>query len=305
MRVYVYIKTRAHIRTHLHIHTYTNLHHRIPHFTFIIGIGFGTAYLAVVSIVALYFSKYRSIAYGLATSGAGFGTFVYPPIIRLLANEYGERGTLLIIGGATLNICVCGALMHPPITRPAQSVTTRPQQETGLTPAVPWRAETRNSCLSLLNLHMFKNTGYLFFCLNNFLVIFGMSIVYVHLTAYCMTKDVDKDTAAMLISVLGISNFVGQWSFGLLGKLHCGPLMLYCISFSLSGLVVLLLPLMTGFIGLALMSAAFGFFVSCFGPLVPQIITDFLSVKLLPSGYGYLMVFEAVGSLLGPPAAGE
>ena len=129
--------------------------------------------------------------------------------------------------------------------------------------------------------------------------------MYVHITAYSETKNVNKDTAAMLVSALGISNSIGRPVFGLLAKVPCcSSLILYATSFTFCGVVVLLIPLMRDFTGVLVLTCAFGFLSASIGPLLPQLITEFLSIDLIPSGYGYVLAFEAVGSLTGPPAAG-
>ncbi|KAK2157878.1 hypothetical protein LSH36_183g01073 [Paralvinella palmiformis] len=271
----------------------TNVYYIAVTFGVITGMGFGTCYLAILSIVSLYFKKYRIVAFGLSTSGAGLGTFVYPPIIRFLVNIYGVRGTMLIISGITLNLCVCGSLMRAPrITSQGSELRTRPTQN------------KKSECLSLWNLHIFKNVGFITVCFNNLFALFGLNIVLVHLTAYSVTININKDMAAMLISVFGISLCIGQLSFGVIGKVRCGPVIIYSASYILSGLVVILMTVVQDFISLAILSAALGFLSASISPLLPEIITLFLSVELLPSAFGYLLVFEAVGSLLGPPTAG-
>lgn len=64
-------------------------------------------------IVGLYFHKKRGKAVGIATSGVGFGTFVIPPVIKLLFDYYGFTGAFILIGGITLNLTIFGILMRP------------------------------------------------------------------------------------------------------------------------------------------------------------------------------------------------
>ena len=52
-------------------------------------------------------------------------------------------------------------------------------------------------------------------------------------------------------------------------------------------------------------SAAFGLTSACIGPLIPTLIISFLDADSLASGSGYVLVFEAIGQLLGAPAAGK
>lgn len=83
-------------------------------FTFGILAGFGLSlcYVAAVVIVAYYFDKRRSFATGLSVCGSGIGTFIFAPLTQILIDEYGWRGTTLILSGLFLNMCICGMLMR-------------------------------------------------------------------------------------------------------------------------------------------------------------------------------------------------
>lgn len=83
-------------------------------FTFGIFAGFGLSlcYVAAVVIVAYYFDKRRSFATGLSVCGSGIGTFIFAPLTQVLIDEYGWRGTTLILSGLFLNMTVCGMLMR-------------------------------------------------------------------------------------------------------------------------------------------------------------------------------------------------
>lgn len=81
-------------------------------FGMLAGFGLSLCYVASVVIVAYYFDKKRSFATGLAVCGSGIGTFIFAPLIQLLLDEYGWRGTTLILAGLFLNLIVCGALMR-------------------------------------------------------------------------------------------------------------------------------------------------------------------------------------------------
>jgi len=60
-----------------------------------------------------------------------------------------------------------------------------------------------------------------------------------------------------------------------------------------------------GYVGLLTFSVAFGLTSACIGPLIPTLIISFLDADSLASGSGYVLVFEAIGQLLGAPAAGK
>lgn len=77
------------------------------------GVGFGLIYLPAIVSVSYYFEKKRAFATGVAVCGSGVGTFIFAPLSRILIDEYGWKGALLISAGLILNCMVMGALMRP------------------------------------------------------------------------------------------------------------------------------------------------------------------------------------------------
>ena len=49
----------------------------------------------------------------------------------------------------------------------------------------------------------------------------------------------------------------------------------------------------------------FGFVSAVGGPVLPSIIIEFLGPDNLAMGYGFLLIFEGIGSFSGPPLAGN
>lgn len=78
------------------------------------GLGMGLLYVTAVVCIAYWFDKRRNLAVGLGSCGVGFGTFFYSPLTTYLLEEFGWRGTLLLLSGTVLNVCVCGAVMRDP-----------------------------------------------------------------------------------------------------------------------------------------------------------------------------------------------
>lgn len=76
------------------------------------GFGLSLCYVAAVVIVAYYFEKKRSLATGISVCGSGIGTFIFAPLTYVLLDEYGWRGTTLILAGFFLNMAVCGLLFR-------------------------------------------------------------------------------------------------------------------------------------------------------------------------------------------------
>uniref|UniRef100_A0A182JW21 Major facilitator superfamily (MFS) profile domain-containing protein n=1 Tax=Anopheles christyi TaxID=43041 RepID=A0A182JW21_9DIPT len=76
-------------------------------------IGGGLSTTPGIVIVSQYFEKHRALANGITISGTAAGSFVFPMLIERLIHLFGFHGTLLILGGCMLHVCVSGALYRP------------------------------------------------------------------------------------------------------------------------------------------------------------------------------------------------
>lgn len=75
--------------------------------------GFALCYTPAIAVVGCYFRQRKALAYGIAMSGSGIGTFVLAPVVQLLIELYSWRGALLVLSAFVANLCVCGALLRP------------------------------------------------------------------------------------------------------------------------------------------------------------------------------------------------
>ncbi|KAI4503941.1 hypothetical protein M0802_001344 [Mischocyttarus mexicanus] len=83
-------------------------------FGVVAGLGLGLCYVTAVVSIAYWFDKKRTLAVGLGACGTGIGTFVYAPMTTFFIEEYGWRGTCLMLAGTFFNMIVCGAVMRDP-----------------------------------------------------------------------------------------------------------------------------------------------------------------------------------------------
>ncbi|CAG2120312.1 unnamed protein product [Medioppia subpectinata] len=125
---------------------------------------------------------------------------------------------------------------------------------------------------------------------------------------------VKPDSAALLISVIGISNTVGRLCFGLISDvinrngtiagIRITPLTInnYCLF--LCGISVIAIPYCITYTSVLIASVLFGFFVSAYICLTSIILVDLLGIDRLTNAFGLLSLFRGVASMLGPPIAG-
>lgn len=77
------------------------------------GIGGGLSTTPGIVIVSQYFDKHRALANGICVSGTAAGSFVFPLMIERLVASFGFHGTILLLGGCMLHVCVSATLYRP------------------------------------------------------------------------------------------------------------------------------------------------------------------------------------------------
>ena len=64
-------------------------------------------------LLGFYFRRRRSLANSLTKCGVGVGAVAFPPIVTYLLDQYGLRGSLLLMGGVCLNSLAAASLLRP------------------------------------------------------------------------------------------------------------------------------------------------------------------------------------------------
>ncbi|XP_076674599.1 monocarboxylic acid transporter silnoon isoform X1 [Andrena cerasifolii] len=91
----------------------TRLLHLFFTFGVLTGIGGGLSTTPGIILVSQYFDKHRALANGICVSGTAAGSFVFPLLIEVLVESFGFHGTILLLGGCMLHVCVSATLYRP------------------------------------------------------------------------------------------------------------------------------------------------------------------------------------------------
>ncbi|XP_054163307.1 monocarboxylate transporter 7-like [Oppia nitens] len=78
------------------------------------GFGIGLSFMQTPVILAQYFQKYRATATAISYAGGTIGSFIFPPVLDYLLDQYGLNGAFLLIGGILLNSLPFALLLRPP-----------------------------------------------------------------------------------------------------------------------------------------------------------------------------------------------
>ncbi|XP_066211904.1 monocarboxylate transporter 12 isoform X2 [Saccopteryx leptura] len=294
------------------------IHSIVDCVTMLCGLGFALCYSPAIAMVGKYFSRRKALAYGIAMSGSGIGTFILAPVVQLLIEQFSWRGALLILGGFVLNLCVCGALMRPITlkedhTIPEQNHVCRTQKQDfnkRVSPCSRLTKEWVQTCLCCS-----LQQEYSFLLMSDFIVLaisvlfmaYGCSPLFVYLVPYALSVGVSHQQAAFLMSTLGVIDIIGNITFGWLTDrrfLKNYQYVCYLFAVGLDGLCYLCLPVLQSLPLLVPFSCTFGYFDGAYVTLIPVVTAEIVGTTSLSSALGVVYFLHAVPYLVSPPIAG-
>ncbi|KAA0712703.1 Monocarboxylate transporter 1 [Triplophysa tibetana] len=267
------------------------------------GLGLAFNLNPALIMIGKYFYKRRPIANGIAMAGSPVFLCTLAPLNTWFFDQFGWRGSFLILGGFLLNCCVAGALMRPigPKPQPAVKVVNG-----------NGRAAERKSVIEKINgfidLSLFKHRGFLLYLLGNVVLFFGLFSPLVFLSNYAKSKDIARDKAAFLLSVLGFVDMVARPSMGMVANTKwVRPRIQYFFAFSvlLNGVCHLLAPLSTDYKGFVIYAIFFGFAYGWLSSVLFETLMDLVGAQRFSSAVGLVTIVECGPVLLGPPLLGK
>jgi MFS family permease len=132
---------------------------------------------------------------------------------------------------------------------------------------------------------------------------FGLFVPFVHLVPYAVDHGVPQSTAVLLVGAVGAGSTAGRLFLGgvadRMGRQVALPLM-----FAGMGLAFLIWAVSAGVWMLATFAFVFGIFYGGFVALTPALVADSFGARNVSGIIGILYTGVALGTLVGPSAAG-
>ena len=146
---------------------------------------------------------------------------------------------------------------------------------------------------SMLNPKILTDKKFLLIGVSNFFGFLGFYIPFVYLPSMAGDNGVEKDEAAFLLSIIGISNTVGRVFTGFISDLQCvDSLFVVNISLILSSVSLFTMPFLTDMTSYAIISSLFGLFIAAYIALTSIVLVDLCGIQNLTSAFGLLTVFR-------------
>ncbi len=263
--------------------------------------GMSAAYVPCNATVVRWFIEKRGLALGLTSSGASFGTFLFPPLAAALIGLYGWRHAYLIlgiVGMAVISLCAVFTVRDPEqigLLPDGHPPTPSPQSHAESSPASPvhdWTlaAAKRTASFWLLNV-VFALT---------WLVVF---MPMVHVVSLAVDLGIPQFRAAMAISVIGFAGSAGRLFIGTVSD-RLGRVPTLGLCFLLQALGFIGFAFSAGLASLYLAAAVFGLSYGGVTALFPAIIGDFYGRTSVGSIAGFIFAVSGSPAAFGPLIAG-
>ncbi|XP_044051283.1 monocarboxylate transporter 13 [Siniperca chuatsi] len=262
------------------------------------GMGISLSWIPANSMVSHYFVRWRPVAYAIASSGECVFAFIFSPFFQWLIETYTWQGTLLIIGGLQLNLCVCGALMRPLETVPSPIQETQDCLE-GNAAVLPPKRKVIVQC------SLMRKPELLLYILFAIFAAAGFFIPPLFLVPFASSLGMDTYWRALILSVLALADLVGRLICGWIANMRLfRNLQLLTMVVTLLGVVLLLLPISHNYWAILVFASLYGFLFGCVVAIHVTSIVDIVTLEGFDNGLGLFMLFRSIGGFVGPPAAG-
>jgi len=259
-----------------------------------VGLGVGFSYVPSIAVVQRWFVKRRGFASGLAVSGIGIGTLVFPPLASLFIELAGWRNAYLILACLAAVVGVGMALL---IEDDPRGRRLRPDGHAALAGAPP--APTQGSSIREA-LASRRFIGLYAACM---LCSFGLFVPFVHLVPYALDQGVPLAAAVLLLGALGVGSTAGRFLLGGLAD-RIGRQLGLLVMFIGMALSLIVWAFSTGLWGLTVFALAYGAFYGGLVALLPALVMDYFGGRNISAIIGILYTSVALGTLIGPSAAG-
>ncbi|CAG5134290.1 unnamed protein product [Candidula unifasciata] len=178
-----------------------------------------------------------------------------------------------------------------------------PARPRGIWACLP--SSARDTLEEMLSVSILKDKRYWFVLMGNFFCMIGFYVPFVYVPDRAKQIGIEEDSAAFLLSIIGITNTVGRVLTGVvINFLNIDCLLVTSVALALAGVVTAAFPLCLSYTALATLSAVFGVCVAAYISLCSVLLCELLGVENLTNAFGFVILFRGVACIMGPPIAG-
>ncbi|MEP6884635.1 MAG: MFS transporter [Gammaproteobacteria bacterium] len=258
------------------------------------GLGVGCSYVPAVAVVQRWFVKRRGFASGLAVSGIGVGTLVMPPLASHLVDALGWRHAYVVLGvlAAVIGVGMAALIENDPRDR-------------GLAPDgdALQTGETSRAASGFAVRAAVKSRRFISLYAACLACSFGLFVPFVHLIPFALDHGIAQSSAVLLLGAIGVGSTAGRFILGGVAD-RLGRELTLVLMFAGMALVLLCWIFASAFWGMAIFALAYGVVYGGFVAVLPALVMDYFGGRNVSGIIGILYTSVALGTLIGPSAAG-
>lgn len=259
-----------------------------------VGLGVGCSYVPSVGAVQRWFERRRGLASGLAVSGIGAGTLVMPPLAAFLINSLGWHEAYLALGGLAAVLGGGAALL----------IENDPYHYGLDVDADHARLGKQAGQAAEMSLHeAIRSRQFISLYAACLICSFGVFVPFVHLVPYAQDHGIPQPSAVLLLGIIGVGSTVGRFFLGGVAD-RMGRRLALLTTYAGMALTFGMWAIATGFWPLGVFAFAYGAIYGGWVALLPALVTDYFGGRNVSGIIGILYSSVAVGTLIGPAAAG-
>ncbi len=263
----------------------------------IVGIGMSGVWVPLMSTVARWFVRRRSLMTGIIVAGAGIGSLISPPLINWLIDAAGWRVAYLVLGAVILVVMVLAAQL---LRRDPAQMGLEPHGEAGGQELSPQSHIDRRA----FPLRDAARTGQ-FWLVFLILVCFGygMVAVKVHIAVHVTDLGFSAANGALILALVGGIGILGNYLLGSLADRTSNRLV-FTIGFVLTAAALLWLVPAQGLGALYAIAAVFGFAFGGMASSESPLVASLFGLRSHGLIYGAVGLGFTIGAAFGPLLTG-
>jgi cyanate permease len=163
--------------------------------------------------------------------------------------------------------------------------------------------KTKNT--HFFDLSVLRDPVYLVILISNSTSAISNTNFMILLPSYAIAEGFDKNSSALLLSIVSALDVVGRISGASLSDIDFMPKYYYFVGgLGTSGIALALLPMATSYTTLSFFCGLFGLSSGMYIGITTVILADMLGTEKLSSSYGISLFINGVLQLVGPPICG-
>jgi MFS family permease len=257
----------------------------------IIGIGMSGVWVPLLSTVAKWFDKRRTLMTGIVIAGLGIGGLIGPPLISRLIATYDWLLSLIIVGIAVLLFVVIATQF---LKRGPTQMRQLPKSESGGNLQAAKSITNSFSFKEAVKTTQFWIVFGMFFCYG-----FGTYAIVVHIVQHAIDLKISPVSAANILAARGAMVILGNYILGALAD-RVGNKQIYIIGFIMMSAALLWLSLADKEWMLYLFIVVAGFASGGMGASESPLTARLFGISSHGLIYGVVHVGFTIGAAAGP-----